>query len=100
MVVRVSPVQRITSREVPLGGPRAMRVRRAPPQRVRSLLGAWCVVDHFGPDDASRTGGMDVPPHPHTGLQTVTWLFTGEIEHRDTTGAHALVRPEIGRAHV
>src|SRR5690625_6786347 len=36
---------------------------------------------------------MDVPPHPHTGLQTVTWLFTGEIEHRDTTGAHALVRP-------
>ncbi|HLS24513.1 MAG TPA: pirin family protein, partial [Beutenbergiaceae bacterium] len=92
-VVRVSPVQRITSREVPLGGPRAMRVRRTLPQRVRSLIGAWCFVDHFGSDDASRTGGMDVPPHPHTGLQTVTWLFTGEIEHRDTTGAHALVRP-------
>ena len=36
---------------------------------------------------------MDVPPHPHTGLQTVSWLFTGEIEHRDSLGSHALVRP-------
>ncbi|MGC0272162.1 pirin family protein [Pseudactinotalea sp. Z1739] len=86
-------VQLITSREVPLGGPRAMRVRRTLPQRARSLIGAWCFVDHYGPDDVSSTGGMDVPPHPHTGLQTVSWLFTGEIEHRDTTGAHALVRP-------
>ena len=57
------------------------------------MIGAWCFVDHYGPDDVSVTGGMDVPPHPHTGLQTVSWLFTGEIEHRDTTGAHALVRP-------
>ncbi|MGC0252068.1 pirin family protein [Pseudactinotalea sp. Z1748] len=86
-------VQLITSREVPLGGPRAMRVRRTLPQRARSLIGAWCFVDHYGPDDVASTGGMDVPPHPHTGLQTVSWLFTGEIEHRDTTGAHALVRP-------
>ena len=36
---------------------------------------------------------MDVPPHPHTGLQTVSWLFTGEIEHRDSSGVHAMVRP-------
>jgi mycofactocin precursor peptide peptidase len=36
---------------------------------------------------------MDVPPHPHTGLQTVSWLFRGEIEHRDSSGVHALVRP-------
>jgi redox-sensitive bicupin YhaK (pirin superfamily) len=92
-VVRVSDVQVITSREVPLGGPRAMTVRRTLPQRGRSLIGAWCFVDHYGPDDVARTGGMDVPPHPHTGLQTVSWLFTGEIEHRDTTGAHELVRP-------
>lgn len=83
----------ITSREVPLGGPRAMTVRRTLPQRARSLIGAWCFVDHYGPDDVSRTGGMDVPPHPHTGLQTVSWLFDGEIEHRDTSGVHALVRP-------
>jgi len=80
-------------RNVPLGGPRAMPVRRSLPQRGRSLIGAWCFVDHYGPDDVSETGGMKVPGHPHTGLQTVSWLFTGEIEHRDTTGAHAMVRP-------
>jgi len=86
-------VEVITSREVPLGGPRAMSVRRTLPQRRRSLIGAWCFVDHYGPDDVSVTGGMDVPPHPHTGLQTVSWLFTGEIEHRDSLGSHAYVRP-------
>lgn len=89
----MSDVEIITSREVPLGGPRAMTVRRTLPQRARSLVGAWCFADHYGPDDVSRTGGMDVPPHPHTGLQTVSWLFEGEIEHRDSSGVHALVRP-------
>ncbi len=86
-------VEVITARDVPLGGPRAMTVHRTLPQRRRSLIGAWCFVDHYGPDDVSDTGGMDVPPHPHTGLQTVSWLFTGEIEHRDTLGNHAMVRP-------
>lgn len=81
------------ARDVPLGGPRAMTVRRTLPQRARSLIGAWCFVDHYGPDDVSRTGGMRVPGHPHTGLQTVSWLFDGEVEHRDTAGTHALVRP-------
>ena len=80
-------------RDVPLGGPRAMPVRRSLPQRERSLIGAWCFVDHYGPDDVSQTGGMVVPGHPHTGLQTLSWLFSGEVEHRDTTGAHAFVRP-------
>ncbi len=86
-------VRLLTAREVPLGGPRAMAVRRSLPQRERSLIGAWCFVDHYGPDDVSVTGGMSVPGHPHTGLQTVSWLFSGEVEHRDTTGAHAIVRP-------
>jgi quercetin 2,3-dioxygenase len=89
---RTGPVL-LPSREVPLGGPRAMLVRRSLPQRERSLIGAWCFVDHYGPADVSVTGGMVVPGHPHTGLQTVSWLFSGEIEHRDTTGAHAVVRP-------
>jgi redox-sensitive bicupin YhaK (pirin superfamily) len=80
-------------REVPLGGPRAMRVRRTLPQRQRSLIGAWCFADHYGPHDLRRYGGMDVPPHPHTGLQTVSWLFSGELEHRDSAGVHAMVRP-------
>ena len=85
--------QVLTPRDVPLGGLRAMRVRRTLPQRERSLVGAWCFADHYGPDEVDDTGGMVVPPHPHTGLQTVSWLFTGEIEHRDSAGHHALVRP-------
>ncbi|MEO7131275.1 MAG: pirin family protein [Dermatophilaceae bacterium] len=83
----------LTPRSVPLGGPRAMTVRRTLPQRARSLIGAWCFIDHYGPDDVALSGGMQVPGHPHTGLQTVSWLFTGEVEHRDTTGIHAIVRP-------
>nr|WP_179423636.1 pirin family protein [Pedococcus badiiscoriae] len=70
-----------------------MTVRRTLPQRQRSLVGAWCFADHYGPDDVATTGGMDVPPHPHCGLQTVSWLFTGEIEHRDSLGSHTVVRP-------
>lgn len=86
-------VEVLSPREVPLGGPRAMNVRRTLPQRRRSLIGGWCFIDHYGPDPVSRTGGMSVAPHPHTELQTVSWLFTGEIEHRDSAGHHALVRP-------
>ena len=88
-----APIQLLEPRMVPLGGPRAMTVRRTLPQRARSLIGAWCFVDHYGPDDVAATGGMVVPPHPHTGLQTVSWLFAGEIEHRDSSGSHAMVRP-------
>ncbi|GHE59627.1 hypothetical protein GCM10018785_31020 [Streptomyces longispororuber] len=83
----------LAPREVPLGGPRAMTVRRTLPQRARTLIGAWCFADAYGPDDVAVTGGMDVAPHPHTGLQTVSWLFSGEIEHRDSLGSHAFVRP-------
>ena len=83
----------VPPREVPLGGPRAMRVRRTLPARGRTMVGAWCFVDHYGPDPVGESGGMVVPPHPHTALQTVSWLFQGEIEHRDSTGAHALVVP-------
>lgn len=82
-------VQILTAREVPLGGPRALLVRRTLPQRARTLIGAWCFADHYGPD----TTPMIVPPHPHTGLQTVSWLFDGEIEHRDSGGHHQFVRP-------
>jgi redox-sensitive bicupin YhaK (pirin superfamily) len=86
-------VEVLTARDVPLGGPRSMTVRRTLPRRTRSLIGAWCFADHYGPDDVDVSGGMDVPPHPHTGLQTVSWLFAGEVEHRDSLGTHAIVRP-------
>ncbi|MDX5399821.1 MAG: pirin family protein, partial [Actinomycetes bacterium] len=82
------PVELIPPRDVPLGGPRAMTVRRTLPARQRSFIGAFCFADHYGPDDIAGSGGMDVAPHPHTGLQTVSWLFTGEIEHRDSAGHH------------
>jgi hypothetical protein len=83
----------LTPRDVPLGGPRAMNVRRTLPARGRTLIGAWCFADHYGPDPVAESGGMVVTPHPHTGLATVSWLFTGEVEHRDSVGTVAMVRP-------
>ncbi|MFW6091544.1 MAG: pirin family protein [Actinomycetota bacterium] len=80
-------------REVPLGGPRAMLVHRTLPHRDRRMVGAWCFVDHYGPDDVTRGPGMQVPPHPHTGLQTVSWLLDGAILHRDSLGTTQLVHP-------
>jgi redox-sensitive bicupin YhaK (pirin superfamily) len=79
-------------RMVPLGGPRAASVRRTLPQRSRSLIGAWCFADHYGPNDMSANNDMNLPGHPHTGLQTVSWLFAGELEHLDTIGTRSLVR--------
>jgi len=70
-----------------------MTVRRTIPQRRRSLVGAWCFCDHYGPDGVSASAGMQVPPHPHIGLQTVSWLFAGEILHRDSVGSLQAVRP-------
>lgn len=89
MVSQVTTLQRLEPREVPLGGLRAMTVRRTIPHRDRTLVGAWCFADHFGPS----TTRMDVAPHPHCGLQTVTWLFDGEIEHRDSEGNVQLIHP-------
>jgi len=77
--------------DVPLG--RYTTVRRLLPQQRRRMVGAWCFVDHFGPDDVSARPGMQVPPHPHTGLQTVTWLVEGEILHRDSLGSAQTVLP-------
>lgn len=86
-------VEVLEPRPVPLGGLRAMTVHRTLPQRQRSLVGAWCFLDHYGPDDISETGGMQVPRHPHTGLATVSWLFTGRIDHLDSGGNAASVIP-------
>ncbi len=73
-------------------GPR-QEVRRVLPNRDRRMIGAWCFVDHYGPADITHEAGMRVPPHPHTGLQTVSWLLDGEIQHRDSLGSDAIVVP-------
>ncbi|MEV4759691.1 pirin family protein [Micromonospora sp. NPDC049559] len=77
--------------DVPIG--RYTTVRRLLPQRQRRMVGAWCFVDHFGPDEATTERGMWIPPHPHTGLQTVTWLLDGEVVHRDSLGNTQPIRP-------
>ena len=79
----------IDSRVVPLGGVRGLSVHRTLPQRGLPTVGPWCFVDLFGPTFERMT----VLPHPHTGLQTVTWPLAGEIRHRDSRGSDALLRP-------
>jgi redox-sensitive bicupin YhaK (pirin superfamily) len=86
------PVLEVTpAREVDLG--EGTPVRRLLPKRIRSTIGAWCFVDHYGPQDINGKPGMRVPPHPHTCLQTVTWLVAGEVLHRDSLGNEQLIRP-------
>ena len=81
----------LTARRVPLG--KTTEVARVLPDRQVRMVGAWCFLDHYGPEDVSSSPGMRVWAHPHTGLQTVSWLLAGEIEHRDSVGSLARVRP-------
>ncbi|MFJ1754666.1 pirin family protein [Kitasatospora sp. NPDC088134] len=85
----------LTARRMPLGG--STVVRRLLPNLGRRMVGAWCFVDHYGPDDIADEPGMQVPPHPHMGLQTVSWLHEGSVLHRDSLGSLQTVRPyELG----
>lgn len=79
----------LPSRDVPLGGIRGVTVARYLPHRDLPTVGAWCFLDRFGPEQVD----MRVLPHPHTGLQTVTWPLRGEIRHRDSLGSDVLIRP-------
>ncbi len=81
----------IEGREVPIS--KTNLVNRTLPHRDRRMVGAWCFVDTYGPDAVITMPGMQVPPHPHIGLQTVSWLLEGAIEHRDSLGSQQLVRP-------
>ena len=94
--VAARPVlERFEGREVLLG--ESTRVRRLLPNLGRRLVGPWCFVDHYGPDDIAHGAGMQVPPHPHVGLQTVSWLRAGEVRHRDSLGNDVLIKPgELG----
>ena len=69
-----------------------MPINRVLPSRLRRLVGPWCFLDHIGPADIAKTGPLRVGPHPHIGLQTVTWLTAGEILHRDSLGSLQPIR--------
>lgn len=83
-------VESFPVKEVRLG---ALPVARALPVRDRRLVGPWCFLDRFGPLTFGDEKPMDVAPHPHIGLQTVTWLLDGEVAHDDSLGCEAVVRP-------
>jgi redox-sensitive bicupin YhaK (pirin superfamily) len=81
----------LPGKEVLLG--ESTRVRRLLPTLGRRLVGAWAFVDHYGPDDVAAAAGMQVAPHPHTGLQTVSWLLEGAVHHRDSLGSDVTFGP-------
>ncbi len=68
-------------------------VRRALPSPGRTMVGPFIFVDQFGPAQLDVGTGMDVRPHPHINLATVTWLFEGAIDHRDSLGSFSTIRP-------
>ncbi|MEW2487775.1 pirin family protein [Streptomyces sp. NPDC048411] len=94
--VVADPVRELLApRHVQLG--ESTEVRRLLPNLGRRMVGAWAFVDHYGPDDIADEPGMQVPPHPHMGLQTVSWLHDGEVLHRDSLGSLQTIRPrELG----
>ena len=69
------------------------KVRRTLPAKTRTMVGPFIFVDQFGPARLPAGAGMDVRPHPHINLATVTYLFEGAIEHRDSIGSHAVIEP-------
>src|SRR3954454_10703954 len=81
----------LPGKEVLLG--ESTRVRRLLPTLGRRLVGAWAFVDHYGPDDVAAGAGMQGAPHPHTGLQTVSWLLEGSVHHRDSLGSDVQFGP-------
>jgi redox-sensitive bicupin YhaK (pirin superfamily) len=83
-------VELLQARATEVGG---LPVRRALPKRGRRTVGAWCFVDHLGPARLDERTAVEVGPHPHTGLQTVTWLVEGAQVHRDSLGSEQVIRP-------
>ncbi len=81
------------AREVVIGQRDGTEVFRTLPNKERRMIGAWCFVDHYGPTDITGKPGMSVPPHPHAGLQTVSWLVAGEVLHHDSLGNEQLIVP-------
>src|SRR3982750_901266 len=88
--VESSVIQTITPVTHDLGD---FKVNRSLPARERTMVGPFIFVDEFGPARLPAGRGMDVRPHPHINLATVTYLFDGAIEHRDSIGSRAVIEP-------
>ena len=90
--MHISPKSEVTltPRKVSLTTRKGVEVRRTLPHRDIFMIGAWAFVDHYGPDSSQA---MSVGAHPHIGLQTASWLFSGEIEHRDSLGSSQIIHP-------
>jgi len=86
----MAAIEKYPCREAKLG---PIHICRALPRRERRTVGAWCFLDRFGPLGFEGGRPMDVPPHPHIGLQTVSWLLEGEVLHSDSLGYQAVARP-------
>lgn len=87
----MKPMFVVEPREIKLTTRSEISVRRTIPHAKLRRVGAWVFLDHFGP--TPQIDGMTVAAHPHSGLQTVTWLFEGQIHHRDSIGSSQLIRP-------
>ena len=81
----------IAPRTVKLTTRTGIDIQRTLPHRYIRTIGAWCFIDHFGPTE--QENAMSVVAHPHVGLQTVSWLFAGEVEHRDSLGSIQIIHP-------
>ena len=87
----MNEIKRIELRSADLG--EGMLVKRALPSRHQRIVGAWCFLDHAGPVNFAPGKGMHVSAHPHTALQTFTWLIDGEVLHKDSLGNELIIRP-------
>jgi quercetin 2,3-dioxygenase len=87
---RQQAIESFPGRDTTLGN---LQILRALPIRGKRLVGPWCFLDRYGPYLFAEGKPMDVAPHPHIGLQTVTWLLEGEIIHHDSLGCEGLIRP-------
>lgn len=87
----MNEIKRIELRSADLG--EGMLVKRALPSRPQRMVGAWCFLDHAGPVNFAPGKGMHVGAHPHTALQTFTWLIDGEVLHKDSLGNELVIRP-------
>lgn len=87
---RLDAIEAREGRRTTVGG---MDVARVLPTKGRRTVGAWCFVDLMGPVDAEQPDPMEIGPHPHIGLSTVTWLLEGEALHSDSLGTEQVIRP-------